>query len=64
MMRMLRICVALNKEKGFASFRHRVTVRTIRTIRYYHIAEYCIGLLAFPNNREFAQSNRVYGHFC
>ena len=32
MMRMLRICVALNKEKGFASFRHAVTISTIRTI--------------------------------
>ena len=29
---MLKICVALNKEKGFASFRHQVTIGTIRTM--------------------------------
>ena len=30
--RMHKICVALNKEKGFASFWHPVTIRTIRTM--------------------------------
>ena len=62
---MLKIYAALNKEKDVASFRHRVTIRTIRTMRwYFYIAHYCISLLAYPNNREFTRSNRVYGHFC
>ena len=29
---MLKNCIALIKEKGFASFRHPVTIRTIRTM--------------------------------
>ena len=29
---MLKICIALTKEKGFASFRHQVTMWTIRTM--------------------------------
>ena len=62
---MLKIYAALNKERDVASFRHRVTIRTIRTMRwYFYIAHYCISLLAYPNNREFTRSNRVYGHFC
>ena len=62
---MLKICVALNKEKGIASFRNPVPMRTIRTmIWYFHITDIWIDLLAFPNNREFTRSNRVYGHFC
>ena len=36
MIGMLKIYVALNKEKGFASLRHRVTMRTIRTIIGLH----------------------------
>ena len=62
---MHKICVALNKEKGIASFRNPVTMRTIRTMKwFFHIADYCTDLLAYPNNREFTWSNRVYGHFC
>ena len=61
----LKICATLNKEKIIATLRWWVTMWTIRTMKwYFHIADYCISLLAFPNNREFAQSNRVYGHFC
>ena len=45
---MHKICVALNKEKDTAPFRHRVTMRTIRTMTsYIYIVHYCIGLLAF-----------------
>ena len=65
---MLKNCVALIKEKDIASFRNTVTIRTIRTIRtmnwYFRIADFCIGLLVFNNNRGFTQKNRVYGHFC
>ena len=62
---MHKICFALNKEKGFASFREQVTMRTIRAMTwFFHIADYCTDLLVYPNNREFTWSNRVYGHFC
>ena len=62
---MHKICFALNKEKGFASFRVQVTMRTIRAMTwFFHIADYCTDLLVYPNNREFTWSNRVYGHFC
>ena len=62
---MLKICVALNKEKNIASFRNPVTIRTIWTMNwYFRIADFCIGLLVFTNNRGFTQRNRVYGHFC
>ena len=62
---MLKICAALNKENDIASFRNPVPMRTIRTMIWdFYIAYYCIGSLAYPNNREFAQSNRVSGHFC
>ena len=59
---MLKIWAALNKEKGFASFRNPVPIRTM--IWYFHLADFCIGLLAFHYNREFARSNRVSGYFC
>ena len=65
---MHKICSALNKEKDIASFRNLVPMRTIRTIRtitwFFHIADYCAGLLAASNNREFTWNNRVYGNFC
>ena len=62
---MLKNCVALNKEKAIASLRHQVTIRTIRTMTwYFHIADFCTDWLGFPNNREFARRNRVYGHLC
>ena len=55
---MLKICVALNKEKGSTSFKHRVTIKTM--IWFFHIADFCIWLLVIPNNRDFTRSNRVY----
>ena len=62
---MHKICFALNKEKGFASFRVQVTMRTIRAMTwFFHIADYCTDLLVYPNNKEFTWNNRVYGHFC
>ena len=30
----------------------------------FSYADFCIGLLAIPNNREFTRRNRVSGHFC
>ena len=59
---MHKICAALNKEKDIASFRNPLPIRTMTW--YFHIDDYCIDLLAAPNNREFTRSNRVYGHFC
>ena len=62
---MHKFCAALNKEKSVASFRNPVPIRTIRAMTwFFHIADYCTDLLAYPNNREFTWSNRVYGHFC
>ena len=65
------ICVALNKERGVDFIQESSADEDDQDDQddqddemIFSYADFCIGLLAVPNNREFTRRNRVSGHFC